>query len=170
MARRVLEYTVVDEGRDKGKVFILTEMSASNAEEWALQVMSVMANSGIDIPQDVADAGLAGLATMAVPMLLKAPYYSAKPLLDQMMGCITVMPDPARPEVQRKLVETDIEEVVTRLKLRREVLDLHLGFSVTAAILALAAVAKIKSNGPSAPTSPELSPSPPAADTPATPN
>lgn len=169
MARRTIEVTITDEGRDKGKVFFITEMPASQAEEWALQALSAMASSGAEIPDDVAEAGLAGLATMAVPMLLKIPYYSAKPLLDQMFACIQAIPDPGRPEVKRRLVEDDTEEVLTRIKLRREVLDLHVGFSVTAAILALAAVAKIKPSGPSAPTSPAPSTLPAGEDSPATP-
>ena len=36
MARNVVNYTATD-GRDKGKVFLLTEMSARQGEEWAMR-------------------------------------------------------------------------------------------------------------------------------------
>ena len=47
-----------------------------------------------------------------------------------MMTCVAFLPDPARPQVIRQLVETDIEEIATRLRLRDEVIALHVGFSI----------------------------------------
>ena len=38
------------------------------------------------------------------------------------------MPDPSKPHVVRNLIEEDIEEITTRLKLRGEVWKLHTGF------------------------------------------
>ena len=46
------------------------------------------------------------------------------------MSCVTVIPDPTRPQVFRQLVETDIEEIATRLRLRDEVIALHTNFSI----------------------------------------
>ena len=57
--------------------------------------------------------------------LLKIPFESAKPLLDEMMTCVQIMPSS---NVKRKLIEEDIEEVSTRLKLRKEIWDLHISF------------------------------------------
>jgi hypothetical protein len=57
------------------------------------------------------------------------------------------------------LIEDDIEEVATRLRLREEVIFLHLGFSIRAWIakLNLAMTAAAIENTPNTPTSPEQS-------------
>ena len=50
----------------------------------------------------------------------------------EMFKCVRIYPDPrSHPGVLRELVEDDIEEIATRVKLRMEVLNLHLGFSIT---------------------------------------
>lgn len=45
-----------------------------------------------------------------------------------MFECITIIPDPSKPNVTRALIEDDIEEVATRLKLRIEIFKLHVDF------------------------------------------
>ena len=50
-----------------------------------------------------------------------------------MMACVQIQPNPAKPEVVRGLVSDDIEEVITRLQLRKAVFDLHVDFSQAAA-------------------------------------
>jgi len=128
MARKVIEYTVLDEGRDQGKVFQIREMSASQAEMWAARALFAMARNGIDIPDDIAESGVAGLASFGVKAICGMSFDDAQPLLNEMMQCVKVMPDPNRPEVVRALIEDDIEEIGTRLKLRKEVLKLHTDF------------------------------------------
>ena len=131
--RKTLRYTVTDSGRDHGKVFLITEMSASDAEDWALRAFFALMNSGIDVPDEVADMGFAGIASVGLKALGKVEYSKAKPLFDDMMTCVQVMPDPAKPNVVRSLIDTDIEEVTTRLKLRSEVFKLHTDFLAAAA-------------------------------------
>jgi hypothetical protein len=128
MARKTLTYTVTDEGRDKGKVFILTEMAASQAERWALRALSALAASGVDVPDDIATAGLAGVARLGVQAFGGLPWEKAEPLIEEMFKCISILPDPAKPGVTRILIEDDIEEVTTRLKLRIELFKLHMSF------------------------------------------
>src|SRR5690242_21778037 len=53
--RKTLRYTVAEEGRDKGKTYLLTEMSASQAEMWAARAFLAMANNGIEIPAQLPD-------------------------------------------------------------------------------------------------------------------
>ncbi|AMM14246.1 hypothetical protein AX768_09205 [Burkholderia sp. PAMC 28687] len=130
-------YTVPAAGRDKGKRFLITEMPASVSEDWAARLIFAMMNSGADIPDEVAGAGLAGLAAMNIGTLIKAisrvPYTMAKPLLDEMMECVQVMPDPTNANVVRPLIEDDCEEVATRLLLRKEVFSVHLDHFMSAA-------------------------------------
>lgn len=133
MARKVIQYRVQDAGRDQGKVFILREMPASQAEKWAIRAFLAAAASGIDLPAGAAQAGFAGIAQAGLALLGKIPYDAAEPLLDEMLGCVSILPNPGNPNVQRGLIEDDIEEISTRLKLRTAVFKLHADFSTAAA-------------------------------------
>jgi hypothetical protein len=128
MSRKVKMVTVAAQGRDAGKVFKLTEMSAAQAEEWALRLFLGLAKSGIEVPDDIASSGLAGIATLGVKAIAGLRWEDAKPLLDEMFLCIQAVPDPMRPEIVRYLVDSDTEEISTRMMLRKEVFDLHTGF------------------------------------------
>ncbi|MFU2050590.1 hypothetical protein [Bordetella hinzii] len=130
MARKQKTVTITEEGRDKGKVFILTELSAYEAEEWAGRALFALMNAGVQIPDNIAEAGLAGVATLGMAALTKLPYDSAKPLLDKMMACVEIQPSA---NVTRRLIADDIEEVATLLTLRKHVLGLHMDFSMAAA-------------------------------------
>jgi hypothetical protein len=125
VARKTATITIGEQGRDFGKVFVITEMSAFQAEEWAGRALFAMLNAGVEIPENIANAGLAGVASMGIASLTKVPYDAAKPLLDEMLECIQVKPSP---NVTRALIDDDIEEVQTLLTLRKEVLNLHLSF------------------------------------------
>ncbi len=128
MARKVTRLAIGEDGkRDAGKVFEITEMAAVAAEKWAARALLALARGGIELPDDLAGAGLAGLAAIGLDALGRLPWEAAEPLLDEMFECVKIVPDPARPVV-RNLVESDIEEVATILKLRREVLALHVDF------------------------------------------
>ncbi|QDJ35831.1 hypothetical protein CBR67_03730 [Bordetella hinzii] len=130
MARKQKTVTITEDGRDKGKVFILTELSAYEAEEWAGRALFALMNAGVDVPDNIAEAGLSGVAALGLKALQALDFDQAKPLLDKMMDCVEIQPSR---DVTRRLVADDIEEVATRLKLRREVVALHLDFSPAAA-------------------------------------
>lgn len=123
MARRTETVNIEGEdNRDAGKSFLITEMSAENAEWWAFRVMQALLGSDADIKLD---APLAQVAAQGLRALGKLDPAKAKPLLDEMMGCVQVnLPDGG----VRKLFATDIEEVSTRIRIRKEILDLHVGF------------------------------------------
>ena len=124
MARKESSF-VADIGRDKGKQFLITEMSASQAENWAIKAILAVGNAGIEIPDNLASQGMAGLMAVGYMNLLKIPFEAAKPLLDEMMSCVQIIPSA---NVKRPLIEDDIEEVQTRLKLRKAIWDLHMDF------------------------------------------
>jgi len=129
MARKQKTITISAPGRDKGKVFLITELSATDAEEWAGRAMFALMNAGVEIPDNIAQAGLAGLATIGLKALQTLKFEQAKPLFDKMMECVEV--DMGRAGT-RRLDDDDIEEVATRLLLRREIVALHLDFSQAA--------------------------------------
>ncbi len=132
MARRVVDVTITEEGRDKGKRFRLTEMPASQAERWAMRALLAFAKAGVPMPDDMRGAGFAAVAAMGYESLALLDFEDVAPLLDEMMRCVQVQPDPNNRDVVRDLIEDDIEEVRTRMRLRKEVLELHLGFSMAA--------------------------------------
>jgi hypothetical protein len=124
MARKESTF-IAETGRDKGKQFLITEMSASQAESWAFRVILAIGNAGIEIPDNLAAQGMAGLMAVGYMNLLKIPFDAAKPLLDEMMGCVQIVPSA---NIKRPLIEDDIEEVKTRLLLRKAIWDLHMDF------------------------------------------
>ena len=124
MARKEASF-VAQTGRDKGKEFLITEMSATQAENWAIKAILAIGNAGIEIPDTLVSQGMAGLVAVGYMNLLKIPFDAAKPLLDEMMGCVQFIPSP---NVKRFLIEDDIEEVSTRLALRKAIWNLHMDF------------------------------------------
>lgn len=133
MARKELYYTVEDKGRDNGKVFYIREMSATQAEWWAIRAILAMANNGINLPDNLSDMGMAGMAKVGLEMVAKIPPEDARPLLDELMKCVQAVPNPDDLNIKRPLIDDDTEEVITRLKLRGEVFKLHVDFLTAAA-------------------------------------
>lgn len=127
--RKIERITITDEGRDKGKVFVLTEMPASKAEMWAARALLALSKSGVEIPENVQGAGMAGIAVLGLKALGGLKFEEARLLLDEMFECAQMQPDPAKPEIVRMIMEEDIEEVATRVRLRAEIFSLHTGFS-----------------------------------------
>lgn len=142
--RKTKIVTIDAEGRDKGKSFLIVEKDAWAAEEWSTRAIMALANVGVEVPDGAIQAGALGLFAIGLEALRKLPFDAAKPLLDEMMTCVSFVPDAGKvdPVTQRpatrpvimpsELSDGDIEEVTTLYKLRQEALDLHLGFSVAA--------------------------------------
>ena len=136
--RKTKIFVVTDEGRDKGKRFVIKEMPAFQAENWAMRAFLALARSGVDISESLRSSGMAGLAGLAVSglrALQGMDYGEAKPLLDEMLDCVHHMPDPKTPEFTRPLILStpdgegdDVQEVLTFMRLRKEVIDLHTSF------------------------------------------
>jgi hypothetical protein len=138
MARRKSTVTISNElgsqfkpGRDEGKIFVLTEMPAAQAEDWAIRALLALTKAGAEIPSGFEDAGMATIAVMGVQALMGAglAYADVKPLMDEMFTCVQIQPNPRDPSIVRVLVEDDIEEVTTRALLRKAIVELHVGFS-----------------------------------------
>ena len=132
MARKTATVTISEDGRDSGKTFFLREMPATQAEKWAIKALIALSKSGVDVPEDIAESGMAGIALIGLKALSGINFSDAEPLLDEMFQCIQLIPDPNRPQVMRGLIDDDIEEVRTRLQLRKEVLMLHINFFTAA--------------------------------------
>jgi hypothetical protein len=125
--------TVTTEGRDRGKMFRLTEMSADQGEKWAFRALLALSRGGMNLPQGIFDAGMAGLASI-VPYLViiglrslnAAQWAELEPLLDEMMLCVKYQPPGGLPAQELMAgVNGQIEEIRTRVELRKEILELH---------------------------------------------
>jgi hypothetical protein len=141
-------------GRDTGKTFLLTEMSAAKAEKWGQRALGVMIRGGVDLPDLLAASGFSGIVSVGFMALFAAPWGDVEPLLDELMTCVQAVPDQNKP-VPRGLFEGDIEEVSTLVKLRLEAFELSSGFSVAGALSDLKSKMAAAQDGdtPSTPTS-----------------
>ena len=104
-------------------------MSSYRAEAWATRVLLALMGSNADLPENFDELGMAGLAELGLKSIGGLKWEVAEPLLAEMMECVQIIPNPAKPNVIRPLIEDDIEEVLTRFKLRIEVWKLHVDFS-----------------------------------------
>ena len=143
MSRKTKVVTVTTEGRDHGKKFLLTEMPATQAEKWAFRAFLALGKAGIEIPDEVRQAGMLGMTWVGLRALSRTDYRDAEPLMDEMMTCVQAIRDPSRPALVFPLIETDTEEILTITFLRDQVFELHTGFSVGALISRLAAQAQV---------------------------
>lgn len=129
MARKTVIYTVDADNRDNGKQFVITEMPAYQAEKWAYRLFLGLAAGGIEVPENVKESGMLGVASMGAKALVGLPWGLAEPLLDELLSCVQIRPDPSKPAVLRSDIMNDIEEPTTFMRLRMEVIALHVGFS-----------------------------------------
>jgi hypothetical protein len=143
--------TIEAEGRDRGKSFLVVEKSAYEAERWAAKALSALSRAGVEVPDEALSAGALGILAIGLDAFKQVPFSDVEPLMDDMLGCIAFVPDPGKldPGSDRPITrpvmrgddinDGDIAEVPTLLKLRSEVLELHLGFSIAAVLSSLGA-------------------------------
>lgn len=162
MARKVqtIRIPATPPSRDAGKTFLITEMGAAQAEKWATRALMAVAQSGLDIPPDVLRMGMGALVAVGFRGILTMGFDDAEPLLDEMMSCVQIMPDPKNPSLVRPVDEEDVEEVTTRLTLRSQVWELHTGFSPAAFLSKLGKAANQTPDTSDSPTSPKPSETP----------
>lgn len=131
--RKTKIFTATDR-RDEGKKYLITEKDCYEAEMWALRAFCSMASADIQVPDDLRSMGAVGAIRMLMGMLEKLPFHEAKVLLDDMFLCVSFIPDPSKKDSEtgevftRALVPSDIEEITTRLKLRKAIFSLHADF------------------------------------------
>lgn len=135
MSRRTIPITIQEEGRDHGKVFILTEMPAIPAEVWATQAMWLLVEAGMKVSEDEQAAGMEGLdsvrATAALDPIESMRFARAlqSPTLDAWWGCVQYQHKPGQAPMPIDRGENcPIEEIKTVAFLRMQVLTLHTDF------------------------------------------
>lgn len=133
---------IVADNRDRGKLYLITEMDAFRAEKWGWRAMFAIAKH-VDIPADVIALGMQGLRRVGMQAFFKADWYDTEPLLDELLSCASFVPDPAKINANPELppstptsvgLDGHVQEPTTLFTLRLEAFDLHTGFS-TAGVL-----------------------------------
>lgn len=130
MARKEIPFIVEEEGRDKGKEFIITEMSAWDADTLAQDIFRAMGDSNYSqIPADVIAMGCAGLATVGLSVISASSPDVARQLRDQLMATVDIVVTNEGKRQQRKVKgELDFEEVSTIRTLLDKVFKVNFDF------------------------------------------
>lgn len=133
MARREEFYTVSDNNRDFNKTFVITEMSAFDAESFAIKLGLLLLSNNPELPSDLTqkiqnnDLSMQDIAHYGFRLLQGLNYDAIKPVLDDLMMCVQIIVD-KKSGIRRALVNEDIEEVKTIMTLRKMVIGLHVNF------------------------------------------
>lgn len=144
MALKTITVTI-HEGRDAGKVFRITEIPAKKAENWILRAVFGLGRAGVEIPPEILTLGAAPIAFAIATQVNKLPSRLGVRLADELMQSVLRVED----TIDRSLVDLDIEDLSTRLRLKKEVLKLTFGFFVPAATQTSASVSGAPASSPS---------------------
>ena len=129
MARKEIPYVVMDENRDKGKEFIITEMSAWDADELAQDIFRAMGDSDFSaIPADVIAMGCAGLATVGLSVLSAASPDVSRNLRDRLLQTVQIVITQEGRRQVRQVKPIDFEEVSTIRTLMDQVFRVNFDF------------------------------------------
>ncbi|WP_023640362.1 hypothetical protein [Dickeya zeae] len=130
MARKEIPFIVETEGRDKGKEFLITEMSAWDADSLAQDIFRAMGDSNYSkIPADVIAMGCAGLATVGLSVISASSPDVARQLRDRLMSTVDIVITHEGTLQQRKVKgELDFEEVSTIRSLLDKVFKVNFDF------------------------------------------
>ncbi|MFT8892491.1 MAG: hypothetical protein ABF888_11695 [Acetobacter papayae] len=128
MAVREVTLSVPMEGADHNKRFVITRMSAFEADRWGRHCLQAALGCGADLTGITPEDGLAGLAAAGLGLFGAMEPERMDSLLERLMRCVSVQPDPANPTLRRPLHESDIEEIPTVGWLQKEAFALHVDF------------------------------------------
>ena len=117
----------IENGRDKGRVFLITEMSAAHADNWAMRALLALANSGVDLGGLSPQQGMMGMAGVALDALGRLKADDAIPLLNELLDCVQIIPEGGQPR-PLNMDFNDVEDFTTLWRLRKEVFALHTDF------------------------------------------
>lgn len=126
MALKTKQITI-EHGRDKGRVFLITEMSAAHADNWAMRALIALANGGVDLGGLSPQQGMMGMAGVALDALGRLKADDAIPLLNELLNCVQIIPEGGQPR-PLNMNFNDVEDFTTLWRLRKEVFALHTDF------------------------------------------
>lgn len=116
----------IEKGRDAGKMFVVTEMPVTKADNWAMRAMFALANAGIDIGEVSPAMGMMGIGQVAIKALANIRADVGIPLLNELLDCAEIIPSGGN--ARQIEMDSDIQDITTLLLLRKEALVIHIGF------------------------------------------
>ena len=130
MARKTKDLVIAD-GRDKGKTFVITEMSVIDADNWAHRALLAMFRGGVDVGNlDFSNINTSGgmleLARVVIAGLGNMQESIATDLLNELLDCAKIVPSGRTP--RDILLDSDIESIKTLWQIRKEALMIHIDF------------------------------------------
>lgn len=126
--------TIEKQGRDFGKRFKIREMSARHLEDWIIELIGALINSGIDISEDSGVSEVANqISQNGIGFLKNIKLEYVKPLYDRLLDCVEYLGEggknnPVARSLTNDTADEVIEEVGTLFTLRGEVIKLHFDF------------------------------------------
>jgi hypothetical protein len=120
-------------------------------------MLTLLAAGNVEVTPGFLQRGVEGCAAwIAVHGIGGIDWTVCKPLMDEMMDCVVIQPDPTR-NLTRPLIEDDVEEITTLLAIREAWFDTHLGFSLRERYFASTTEpsAETSPNGPNISTFPQ---------------
>ena len=121
---------IADNGRDAGRVFVVREMPAAKLEMFAFRALMAACRTNADIDPT---GGFGELVQVGFKALFSADFQDLRPLLDEMMTGVDIVLNKGRADqIRRGIIDSDTEELETRLKIRQAWIELHTGFTFPA--------------------------------------
>lgn len=143
------------ENRDAGKRFLLEEMPALKAERWARRAIGAMSRQELSVREEFGKLGFYGFYLLGLQALAGGDMDVIDGLMDEMLTCIKIQESES---VVRPLGgDGDIWELSTLYRLRKELVELHMGFTfedLASTLVSSAVEAARRQPSPSTPTSP----------------
>lgn len=144
------------ENRDAGKVFVVKEVDAVQAEEWGLRALMAIGTSGIQIPQELLSLGILAIPLIGYQVFMGSKEEAVIPLWREMLpACVSIRHSDA---VVQPFDRSQVEEVSTLLELRKTILELHTGFTTAELASKFASMSSAFLKQPSLPTQGDTSP------------
>ena len=130
MARKTKDLVIAD-GRDKGKTFVITEMSVIDADNWANRALLAMLRGGVDVgnlnfSNINTSGGMLELARVVIAGLGIMQEQIATDLLNELLDCARIVPSGGTPRDIH--LDSDIESIKTLWQIRKEALMIHIDF------------------------------------------
>lgn len=129
MARNIKE-VLIDSGRDKGNAYVITEKSALEAEKFFVKLL-LSVGKNANLSEVLANQGsLTALSNKEaiLELLLSLDFDVAQELMDEMLTCVEFKYFLKGMPKTRPLIKEDIQDLSTLMKIREEVINLHINF------------------------------------------
>lgn len=141
------------DNRDAGRSYLLTEMPALQAERWGRRAVGAMSRQELDVREEFGKLGMLGFYLLGLQALAAGDMDAIDTLMDEMLPQIQIIESQA---VTRPLGgDGDIWEVSTLILLRKELIELHMGFTfaelASMLVAASAATAPVSQNTQTSP-------------------